>query len=125
LFDRRNQDMAMASQLILEFTGVGLDEYRAVNAELGIDADTGEGDWPAGMLRHTAGTTEDGRFVVSEIWETRDQQAEFMESRLGAALAAGGINEPPSSVTWIDIVADHDFQAVVVDEEEDEEEEGE
>jgi len=30
-----------------------------------------------------------------------------MEERLGQALAKGGIAEPPSRVTWIELVAHH------------------
>ena len=45
----------MADVLILEFTGVGEEEYRAVNSELGIDPETGQGNWPPGLLAHAAG----------------------------------------------------------------------
>ena len=45
----------MAAELILEFEGVTKVEYDAVNKELGIDPATGEGDWPDGMLVHSAG----------------------------------------------------------------------
>lgn len=34
----------MAEAVILEFTGVGEDEYDAVNGKLGIDPVTGTGD---------------------------------------------------------------------------------
>ena len=30
-------------------------EYAAVNKHLGIDMQTGQGDWPAGLLSHAAG----------------------------------------------------------------------
>ncbi len=36
----------MAAELILEFEGVTLKEYHAVNRELGIDPESGEGNWP-------------------------------------------------------------------------------
>ncbi len=42
-----------------------------------------------------------------EVWDTPEHQARFMESRLGEALAKGGITEPPTSVTWIELIADH------------------
>ena len=45
----------MPEALILEFTGVSEAEYAAVNKQLGIDMQTGQGDWPAGLLSHTAG----------------------------------------------------------------------
>ncbi len=39
----------MQEALILEFTGVSEAEYGAVNKHLGIDMQTGQGDWPAGL----------------------------------------------------------------------------
>ena len=97
----------MAAELILEFEGVTLAEYHAVNKELGIDPETGEGDWPDGLVAHSAGLNESGHLVVIEVWDTPEHQARFMEGRLGAALAKGGIAGPPSSITWIELVAHH------------------
>ncbi|MGA7836165.1 MAG: hypothetical protein WCA31_13250 [Acidimicrobiales bacterium] len=99
----------MASELIMEFDGVGDNEYFAVNKELGIDAASGDGDWPEGMLFHSAGLNADGRFVVTEVWESLEDQESFMKNRLASALEKGGITEPPFSVTWIDLVAHHNL----------------
>ena len=68
----------MAAGVILEFEGVTTKEYYAVNAELGIDADTGEGDWPDGLVTHSAGLNEDGHLVVLDVWDTPEHQARFM-----------------------------------------------
>ena len=97
----------MAAELILEFEGVTTKEYDAVNKELGIDRVTGEGNWPDGLVMHSAGLNDAGRFVVIEVWDSREHQARFMEGRLAEALAKGGITAPPSSVTWIELVAHH------------------
>ena len=78
----------MAETLILEFTGIGEAEYKAVNSELGLDMQTGKGDWPAGLLAHAAGTADDGAFIVTEVWSSRADQAAFMQDRLGGS--AGG-----------------------------------
>jgi hypothetical protein len=94
----------MPAELILEFDGVTETEYRAVNAVLGLDIDSGEGDWPDGMVSHAAGLRDDGRFVVIEVWDTPEHQARFMEDRLGEALGKGGITSPPVGVTWIELV---------------------
>ena len=73
----------MAAAVILEFDGIGQTEYDAVNAALGMDFATGEGDWPDGMVSHSAGLRDDGRFVVMEVWDSPEHQARFMEGRLG------------------------------------------
>ncbi len=99
----------MASEVILEFDGVGEDEYFAVNKVLGIDALSGDGDWPDGMLFHSAGLDGDGTFVVTEVWESVEDQESFMKNRLASALAKGGITKPPSSVTWIELVSHHNL----------------
>jgi hypothetical protein len=91
--------------VIFEYERVTRTEYEAVNAELGIDMETGEGAWPDGLVTHSAGLNEDGHFVVMEVWETPEHQARFMDERLGAALAKSGISDPPLSVAWITLVA--------------------
>ena len=98
----------MSEALILEFAGIGPAEYEAVNGKLGIDMNSGEGDWPTGLLIHAAGTADNGAFVVTEVWSSREAQAAFMETRLGAALAAGGVTTAPK-VTWIELLAYHNL----------------
>ena len=66
---------------------------------LAIDA-AGTGDWPDGLLSDAAGMAENG-LVVAEVWESRAVQERVVQQRLGAALAAAGVTEPPSSVEWI------------------------
>jgi len=94
----------MAEALVLEFDGVGREEYEAVNGHLGIDPDTGGGDWPAGLVFH-AGGAKPGGWVVFEVWESKQAQEQFMTGRLGAALAAGGIDGPPARVQWLESTA--------------------
>ena len=96
----------MPEALILDFTGVSEADYAAVNKHLGINMHTGEGDWPAGLLSHAAGTADDGTFVVSEVWASRADQEAFLQSRLGPALAAGGVTAMPT-VRWVPLVAYH------------------
>ncbi len=96
----------MAVGLILEFDGVGLAEYHAVNERLGIDAATGDGDWPAGLLYH-AGGAKNGGWVVFEVWDSQESQGRFMSERLARALQEGGIAGPPARVEWIEIAGQH------------------
>jgi hypothetical protein len=92
-------EAGMAELLVLEFDGLDEKDYAAVNAQLGLDPKTGAGDWPAGLITHVAGVADSGSALVIEVWESRQAQIDFMESRLGAALAAGGVTATPK-VTW-------------------------
>jgi hypothetical protein len=96
----------MAEGLILEFEGIGRESYDAVNGRLGIDPESGQGNWPAGMVFH-AGGAKPGGWVVFEVWESRQAQEQFMNERLGRALQEGGITAPPSRVEWLDLAAHH------------------
>jgi hypothetical protein len=96
----------MPDALILEFTGLNDADYAAVNANLGIDPETGKGDWPAGLLSHAGGQGGDGTFVVVEVWSSQADQAAFMQSRLGPALGAAGVTVVPA-VRWVPLAAYH------------------
>jgi hypothetical protein len=96
----------MPDALILEFAGLTNADYEAVNANLGIDPDTGKGDWPAGMLSHAGGPGDDGTFVVVEVWASQADQAAFMQSRLGPALGAASVTAVPT-VRWVPLRAYH------------------
>jgi len=96
----------VAELVTLRFPEVGSVDYEAVNRQLGLDPSTGEGDWPDGLLAHAAGVADDGSFVVTEIWSSREAQASFVAGRLGAALGAAGVAVAPT-VTWVSLVAVH------------------
>jgi hypothetical protein len=95
----------VAEALILEFSGVGEDEYTAVNKVLGIDQTTGEGDWPAGMLSHT-GAVGAGGLLVFEVWDSQASQEAFMTTRLGPALGQTGM-PAPSRLEWLSVTGHH------------------
>lgn len=96
----------MTELLILDFDGVDEADYVEVNRALGLDPGTGAGDWPAGLVTHVAGVSDTGHGYVVEVWESQRAQADFMESRLGAAMAAGGISAVPQ-VTWARVMGHH------------------
>ena len=96
----------MAELLMLEIDGVDDADYARVNAELGLDPDTGAGDWPPGLITHVAALSDSGRGYVIEVWESQQAQVDFMESRLGAAMAAGGVTAVPQ-VTWARVMGHH------------------
>ena len=93
----------MAHQIRLDFDGVSADTYWAVNDALGMDIGD-QATWPPGLVSHAAGTTDDGGLAVTEVWDTREDQAAFMDSQLGAALGQVQV-PPPARVTWCDLVA--------------------
>src|SRR5262249_12558995 len=97
----------MAELLILEFEGVSEADYRRVSAQLGIDVDTGREDWPAGQITHRAALGEGGRAFVVESWTSCEAQAQFMQNRLGAAMAQGGVTATPK-VRWVTLIGEHD-----------------
>lgn len=96
----------MSELLVLEFDGVDETHYAKVNAELGLDPQTGAGNWPTGLVSHLAGLTDTGSAYVVEVWESQQAQEEFMRSRLGAAMPAGGVTAAPK-VTWARLIGQH------------------
>ena len=93
----------MSDALMLEFTGVTEEQYRAVNSILGVDTIAGTGDWPRGLLDHTGATSADGTLIVFEVWESQQSQSDFMNNRLGHALNQAGL-PTPSRVQWFTVV---------------------
>ena len=67
--------------------------YPKVNEVLGLDPNTGAGDWPKGLISHLAGAG-DGAVVVVEVWESRADQEAWMSGRLGAAMGQVGVPQP-------------------------------
>lgn len=95
----------MPEALVYEFQGVTSAHYASVSRDLGIHPETGEGDWPPGLLSHAAGIADDGTFIVSEVWSSREDQAAW-EQKLAPALAANGVTVVPR-VRWVPLIAHH------------------
>jgi hypothetical protein len=96
----------MSDGVVLQFpSDMDAQKYKQVNERLGINPQTGEGDWPAGLESHIAGVTENGLMVV-EVWESREIQGAFMESRLMPAFQEVGVPQP-SSVMWFEVLGRH------------------
>ena len=96
----------MSDALFFEFTGVSADDYKSVNAILGLDPATADGAWPAGLRSHTGASGTDGGFIVFEVWDSQESQAAWMASRLGPALGKVGVPEP-KRVQWLSVVGHH------------------
>jgi hypothetical protein len=83
----------MAIGFIMDFANVGLDKYEAVMKELQLSTNS-NGNWPDGVLTHTAGKTPNGWCVV-DVWESEAAFGKFREAKLAPAMAkVGGIPEP-------------------------------
>lgn len=98
----------MAEALIMEFEGYGLDQYERVSEILGIDMRSGKGDWPDGMLLHSASVKEGG-FIIYEVWASQADQKRFMAERLAHAFRAGGIEERPVRSEWLILTSLHNL----------------
>lgn len=61
--------------------GFGADLYDAVNGEMGIEADP-----PPGLIFHWAGEL-DGKFTITDVWESREAYDAFNAERLTPAIA--------------------------------------
>jgi len=94
----------MSKVLILEFATATADQYHAVNRVLGINEETGEGDWPKPLISHIGAFGAAG-LVVVEVWESEEAQAEFM-GRLGPALGEVGVPEP-TRMEWLSLEGSH------------------
>jgi hypothetical protein len=97
----------MPEVVILEFRDIDPALYDAVNTNLGLDPETGTGEWPDGMVSHTGAAHLDGNgLTVLEIWESREAQDAFMNGRLGAALGQVGAPDP-TRVEWMLLKGSH------------------
>jgi hypothetical protein len=97
----------MSEVLILEFRDADPALYDAVNEKLGLNQETGEGDWPDGLTMHLGAEHADGNgLTVVEVWESREAQDAFMTSRLGPALGQAGAPEP-SRADWMPLKGYH------------------
>ena len=76
--------------------------YMKVNGILGLDPNTGAGDWHKGLVTHIGGGGE-GTVVVVEVWESRADQEAWMASKLGPALAQAGVAQP-KRMEWLSLL---------------------
>ena len=74
--------MAVAIRTTDFAEGVGTTMYDAVGAEMGLESDP-----PAGLIFHWAGEV-DGKWTVTDLWESRDAYDRFRDERLFPAIRA-------------------------------------
>jgi hypothetical protein len=79
----------VAIGMLLDWDGVGEDQYTRVLDALRLD------DEPVdGLLLHTAGAKPDG-WRVFDVWRSEDHFNRFVDERLKPAVAQAGIEAPP------------------------------
>ncbi len=79
----------MAIGLRLRFAGGTQEQYEAINAQMGVEAEP-----PDGLIFHAAGPVEEG-WGILDFWESREHFDRFQQERLGPAVAALGDQAPP------------------------------
>jgi hypothetical protein len=85
----------MAVALIFENPHVTQEQYDAVRARLGVDADHP----PEGALLHVGGLNRAGGWGVFEIWESEDAAVAFIEEQLTPVFEEHG-RPPPVYRVW-------------------------
>jgi hypothetical protein len=79
----------MAVAMLMHWPGVTSDQYDAVMARLGLDANP-----PAGAVLHVAAVTDEG-IEVWDVWQTEQAFSSFLEHRLLPAVGELGISGEP------------------------------
>jgi hypothetical protein len=75
--------------MLLEWDGIGQEQYDSIHGSLGLD------DKPAdGLLLHTAGP-KPGGWRVFDVWESEDAFNRFVEDRLMPAVKQAGVEGQP------------------------------
>jgi hypothetical protein len=70
--------------------GTGTDMYDAVNAEMGVASDP-----PEGLIFHWAGEV-DGKWTITDVWESPEASHRFREERLFPAIQKVSGMDPAS-----------------------------
>ena len=79
----------MAVAMFMHWPGVTSDQYDAIMARLGLDANP-----PAGGVLHVATVTDEG-VEVCDIWQTEQAFNGFLEQRLLPVVSELGISGEP------------------------------
>jgi heme-degrading monooxygenase HmoA len=94
--------------MILEWEGVGVDDYERVNEAMGIRSDA---DAPDGLVEHVAGLTENDELVIVDLWESAEKLDAFFQTRLGPAIQQLELPEREARVAQV-----HNHQPGTADE---------
>ncbi|MGV9664908.1 hypothetical protein [Nocardia niigatensis] len=87
----------MVVAVIIEFEGTTLEDYDAINGELGLSPG---GPMPASGLFHWVCATDSG-IRVTDVWQSSESFQKFAAGRLMPAAQRAGVPEP--RVTFTDV----------------------
>ena len=79
----------MAVAMLMHWPGVTSDQYDAIMARLGLDANP-----PAGGVLHVAAVTDEG-LEVWDVWQTEQAFTSYLEHRMLPAVSELGIGGEP------------------------------
>lgn len=79
----------MAIGLWIKFNGGTEEQYKRVNAHMGVEEQP-----PEGLIFHAGGPMGDDWSVI-DFWESREHFDRFLEGRLGKAIEELGDEAPP------------------------------
>jgi hypothetical protein len=79
----------VATAMLLDWDGVGQEEYDAIHGSLGLDDNPAEG-----LLLHTAGP-KPGGWRVFDVWESKEAFDSFVQDRLMPAVQQAGVQSEP------------------------------
>jgi hypothetical protein len=79
----------MAVAMLMHWPGFTSDQYDAVMARLGLDANP-----PAGGIMHMAALTDEG-LEACDVWQTEQAFTSFLEQRMLPAVSELGISGEP------------------------------
>lgn len=82
--------MAVAIRVTDFVGGPGTEIYDAVNTKMNL-----VGDPPEGLIFHWAGVV-DGKWTITDVWETREAHDRFVEERLFPAIREVTGEDPAS-----------------------------
>jgi hypothetical protein len=86
--------------LVMQFEGMGQEQYEAVMKELHLKVG-GNGGWPDGIVSHTAGKTANGWCVI-DVWESEAAWNAFFQHQLQPAFEkVGGLANPHVTILQV------------------------
>jgi len=76
--------------MVLELPGATTEQYDRINEIMGV---SGPEDEPDALISHVCGKTDDG-LVICDVWRSREELDDFINSRVMPAMQEVGAPQP-------------------------------